>query len=163
LTFTGLSLLLWFSCEWLLFLARLQGGLRVEREVHDERGPVTALWAGQTFDVRVRLHREGGLRLSHAAAADPVPFGLEWVDGSTAAEGEREDGRPLEMSYRIRCRAAGVARFEGLRVQAADWQGFFYHVTFLHAPLVLRVLPVLAGGEGQMPTRKRHNLLLPPG
>jgi uncharacterized protein (DUF58 family) len=163
LTLTGLALLLWFGWEWLLFLARLQGGLRVEREVLDERGPVTTLWAGQTFAVRVRLCRAGWVGWPHVLAADPVPFGVEWLDGDTAAEGEVAAGRPLEMEYRIHCPAAGVARFEGLRVQTADWQGFFYRVTFVHAPVVLRVLPVLAGREGQMPSRKRHNLLLPPG
>ncbi len=163
LVLTGLALLLWFGWEWLLALGRLQGELRVEREVLDERGPVTTLWAGQTFTVRVRLCREGWLGFPHAAAADPVPFGVEWLDGATAAEGEVAAGRPLEMEYRIRCPAAGVARFEGLRVQTADWQGFFYRVTFVHAPVVLRVLPVLAGREGQVPSRKRHNLLLPPG
>jgi uncharacterized protein (DUF58 family) len=162
LSLTGLALLVWFGWEWLLFLGRLQGSLRVEREVHDERGPVTTLWAGQTFAVRVRLCCEGWLSWPHAAAADLVPFGVQWLDGDTAAEGEVGPGRPLAMDYRIRCPAAGVARFEGLRVQAADWQGFFYRVAFVHASMVLRILPVLAG-EGQAPSRKRHNLLLPPG
>jgi uncharacterized protein (DUF58 family) len=70
---------------------------------------------------------------------------------------------PVEWQYRIRCPAAGLARFEGVHVQSADFQGFFYHATFLRAPLVLRVLPVLSSGAGRAATTKRHNLLLPPG
>ena len=69
----------------------------------------------------------------------------------------------LELRYRIRCRGPGLARFEGLRVQIADFQGFFYHVAFVPAVMVYRVLPVLVEGGEPTPALKRDNQLPPPG
>jgi uncharacterized protein (DUF58 family) len=159
----GLLLLAWFGSEWLLFTLRAQSRLRVEREVRDERGQVDTLWAGRTFIVRVRIHLDGGLRLPYVVADDFLPLGVERLDGQTGAEGEIQSQSPVEWEYRIRCPAAGLARFEGVRLQTADFQGFFYREAFLRAPLALRVLPVLATGPGATATTKRHNLLLPPG
>jgi uncharacterized protein (DUF58 family) len=166
LTLSALALLLWFGWEWLLFAVRLRTVLRrarVVREVLDERGPVDALWAGRTFRVSVRLGLSGQGRLPYAAVTDLVPFGVEHAGGPTHVDGAVEGGRPLEMEYRVRCPNAGLARFEGLRVQLADLQGLFYHSTFLHAPLVLRILPRLGEAPGHSAVTKRSNLLPPPG
>jgi uncharacterized protein (DUF58 family) len=163
LLLTGLVLVVWFGFEWLLFVARTQGTLRLERTVLDERGPVDTLWAGQTFTVRVALHLDGVLRWPFLVADDFVPLGVEPLEGEAGAEGEIAPGVPVEWEYRIRCHAAGLARFEGVRVQTADLQGFFYRDVFLRFTAALRVLPVLAGQGGRTATTKRHNLLLPPG
>jgi uncharacterized protein (DUF58 family) len=162
LLLVGLVLLTWFGFEWLLFTARVQGGLRVERTISDGRGPVDTLWAGRTFSVRVALHLTGRLRWPFVVADDFPPLGVE-RQGDTGAEGEIQVGVPVSWEYRIRCPAAGLARFEGVRVQAADYQGFFYYTAFVRSPVVLRVLPVLITGAGATATTKRHNLLLPPG
>jgi uncharacterized protein (DUF58 family) len=165
LTLTALALLLWFGCQWLLFLLRLANlhGLEIDREVRDEKGPVATLWAGQAFEVRVRLWSSYWLPTPHVAADDHVPYAVVHVDGAALAQGVVDRRRPLEMTYRIRCGAAGLARFEGVRVRAADVQGFFYRVHFVHAALVLRILPVLTQHTGQLASKKRHNLLMPPG
>jgi uncharacterized protein (DUF58 family) len=165
LTLLGLTLLLWFGAQWLWFLYRLPsiGRLRVEREVWDERTAVTSLWAGQTFEVSVRLIGEGRLPSPHLAAADHLPYAVELVEGATVAQGVVGKTRPLVFAYRIRCGPAGLARFEGVRLRTADGQGFFYHVCFVHAVVVLPILPVLAPRLGQLAAKKRHNLLLPPG
>ncbi len=166
LTLSALALLLWFGWEWLLFAVRLRTVLRrarVVREVQDERGPVDALWVGRTFRVSVRLGLSGMGRLPYVAVADLVPFGVEHAGGPTSADGAVQAGHPLEMEYRVRCHAAGLARFEGLRVQLADLQGFFYHVTFLHEPVVLRILPRLGEAPKHAAVKKRTNLLPPPG
>lgn len=165
LTLLGLTLLLWFAAQWLWFLLRLPGvrRLRLEREVWDDRSAVATLWAGQTFEVRVRLSNQGWLPSPHLAIADRLPFAAEYVDGSELAQGVLTSDRPLTMTYRIRCGPAGLARFEGVRLQAADWQGFFYHVHFLHNVVVLPILPVLTARPNQPASVKRHNLLLPPG
>src|SRR6185437_12383064 len=128
LLLVGLTLLLWFGCQWLLFLLRLPAvrGLRIEREVWDEKTAVATLWAGQTFEVRIRLVNDW-LPSSHVAATDRVPFAVEHRDGLTTVQGTLSPRQPLEFSYRIRCGTAGLARFEGVRIQTADWQGFFYH------------------------------------
>src|SRR5579875_885637 len=78
LTLLGLTLLLWFVGQWLWFLVRLPGvrWLRVEREVWDDRSAVATLWAGQTFEVRVRLCNDDWLPSPHVAAVDPLPFAV---------------------------------------------------------------------------------------
>ncbi|HEY7327323.1 MAG TPA: DUF58 domain-containing protein [Gemmataceae bacterium] len=165
LTLLGLTLLLWFTAQWLLFLVRLPAlrHLRVEREVWDDRSTVATLWAGQMFEVRVRVLCASGLASPHIAATDRLPFAVEQLDGADFIQGVVRTKKPLELTYRIRCGPAGLARFEGVRIQAADWQGFFYHAHFIHAVVVLPILPVLAPRAGQPASVKRHNLLLPPG
>jgi uncharacterized protein (DUF58 family) len=165
LVLLGLTLLSWFGCQWLLFLLRLPAlsDVRVEREVWDDRSAVATLWAGQEFEVRVRLTGSDWLASPHLAAIDHVPFAVEHQAGARSVQGVLRSRQTLEMSYRIRCGPAGLARFEGVRLQAADLQGFFYHVHFVHAVVVLPILPVLTQRLGQPASKKRHNLLMPPG
>jgi uncharacterized protein (DUF58 family) len=165
LTLIGLALLMWFGYQWLLFLVRLPGlrELNVQRELWDDKGPVATLWAGQEFEVRLSLSTSEMLPSSHLAVADHVPYAVEQVDGSAVAQGTVHVRESLIWSYRIRCGPAGLARFEGVRVQAADWQGFFYAVHFVHAVVALPILPVLTRRVGQPASKKRHNLLMPPG
>jgi uncharacterized protein (DUF58 family) len=159
----GLTLLLWFGSEWLFFAVALLGRVAVRYEVLDNHGRVAALWTGQTFLVRVRLRLRGWVPWRHVAVSGSVPFGLELTDGITGAEGDLQPGKVLEWTYRIQCPAAGVVRWEGVRVEFADLQGFFYQTRFVRAPLVLRVLPALSGDARRGPGVKRDNLMLPPG
>jgi uncharacterized protein (DUF58 family) len=162
----GLTLLLWFMGQWLVFAIRVRAAvarLTVEREVHDERGPVDSLWARRSFQVRGRLRVDGLIGLPYVLAVDHVPFGVEAAEGNTRFEGEVRPGRPVEFKYRVYCPATGQIRFEGIRVQVADLQGFFYHVAFVSDARSYRVMPMLVDAEGRGPTRKRHNLLPPPG
>jgi uncharacterized protein (DUF58 family) len=166
LSLVALTLAAWFAWEWLVFSVRVRTGapeLRFDREVWDERGPVTTLWAGRTFEVRVTLYADRGLGLPHLLAEDAVPFGVEGVGGYHAAEGALLPDRPITLRYRIRCTTAGLARFEGVRVRLADLQGLFYFAAFVRAPTVLRVLPVLPGRRGTLTSTKRINQLPPPG
>lgn len=162
----GLTLLSWFFGQWLLFVVqarRVLHELQVERQLRDQRGPVQNLWAGRTYEVCVRLSLPGFLGLPHVRLKDRMPAGLEKVDGEVEWEGRLAPGRPAELRYRVHCPGVGRARFEGVRVQMADWQGFFYHTAFASAPRAYRVLPMLVDAEGRGPTTKRHNLLPPPG
>jgi uncharacterized protein (DUF58 family) len=166
LVLLSLTLWLWFGAEWLLFAVRahrLGRRLVIEREVRDERGPVTTLWAGNTFEVHVKLRLPGFWSLAHVALADLVPFAVEYVEGETATEGALAPRRPLRFSYRVRCPAPGLARFEGGRVQLADLQGFFQYTGFVRGAVVLRVLPALVDDKGRAASAKRHNQLPPPG
>ena len=166
LTLTPLTLILWFGGEWLAFAVRIPLAvrrLRVVREVRDGRGPVATLWAGRTFEVVARLEGDGPLRLPYAAVADRPPFAVDPLGDPPAADGPVGRGEALEVRYAIRCRGAGLARFEGLRVQIADFQGFFYHVEFVPGVVVYRVLPVLVEGGEPTPALKRDNQLPPPG
>jgi uncharacterized protein (DUF58 family) len=166
LTLVPLTLILWFGAEWLLFAVRLSLGvrqLRVVREIYDERGAVATLWAGRTFEVGLRLEAAGPLRLPYVALADRPAYTVSYIDGSLTADGAVGGADGLEIRYRIRCRGPGAARFEGVAVQVADFQGFFYHAAFVPGVVVYRVLPVLTEGGKPTPTLKRDNLLPPPG
>ncbi len=160
----GLAILFWFGGEWTLFNLRLNAArrsLRVERVVEDDRGPVATLWWGRSFTVRMRL--VATRRYPLVRTTDFVPFGLELGEGITEITGTVGPGRALEVVYRVHAPTVGVARFEGVRVQLVDFQGFFHATTFVAAPVVYRVLPMLVGSDVQTAAIKRHNQLMPPG
>jgi uncharacterized protein (DUF58 family) len=181
LTLLGLTLFLWFCWEWLLFALRVRTTLRrvrLQRSVLDKHGPVRMLWAGQSFqvEVAVSLPEQGlawlrylGLEpaLPHVAVTERVPYGVEQTDCEPGTipgvDGALRVGAPLTLTYTIRCGSVGTARFEGVRLQVADLQGFFYHSTFLQAPVSLRILPSIVDYDARSSTKKRHNQLPPPG
>jgi uncharacterized protein (DUF58 family) len=166
LVLLGLTLLLWFGWGWLDFTIRgliACKRLRVRREIRDDRGPVKNLWNGQRFEIREALVAAAGLRLPYVVATSRVPYDVEWLAGPVQAAGPLDEETPLEFAYQISCKAAGLARFEGLRVERVDPCGFFYQEAFLRHPQVVRVLPRLIDTENKTAGIKRHNRLPPPG
>src|SRR5262249_41999146 len=135
----GLGLVLWFLWEWLLFALRVHELVRhlaMVRQVCDERGPVDSLWAGQTFRVRVQLQWHAEFSLPYVKINGRIPFGVDRVVGKIERDGSVARGKPLELSYTFHCPTPGRIRFEGLAVQLADLQGFFYRATFVANPRV---------------------------
>jgi uncharacterized protein (DUF58 family) len=166
LTIVGLTLLLWFLGEWLMFALRVRlavPALGLGRTLRDDRGLVDTLWAGRFFHVHLDLQLPSGLGLPFLKIADLLPYGVELSGGTTELQGSLPGEGALTLDYRIRCLSPGRVRFEGVSLQLADIHGFFYHGGFVPAVRVLRVLPPLADAEGQRPTVKRHNLLPAPG
>jgi uncharacterized protein (DUF58 family) len=166
LTLLALTLLLWFLAEWLIFVLRVRlavPALQVARTVADDRGAATNLWAGRTFHVNVRVTMPHWLGLPFLKIAEYIPFGVVPMGGQTENAGALAMGEGLNLQYSMCCGLAGRVRFEGVRVETADLQGFFYHTGFLPGLLALRVLPPLADARGHRPTVKRHNLLPSPG
>jgi uncharacterized protein (DUF58 family) len=166
LTLLCLALLFWFSREWVVFVARARLGvrqLRAQREVQDDRGPAAVLWAGQAVHVRLTVHAPRGQEFPYLLVSERLPPGVELLEGEPYGEGSLATGQPLELSYRVRCRAAGSVRFAGPGLQLADLQGFFYYRTVLPVEQTYRVLPPLVDGRGHPASVKRHNLLPPPG
>lgn len=166
LVVAGMGLLVWFAWEWLFFVIRartLPGQLRLRREMRDERGPVTTLWAGRQFTVRLRIEVEGVGRLPYAAVADPVPFGTLYEEGLTTVNGPLGQGQPLELEYTVACPLPGQARFEGARVEITDLQGFFAHLVFVRTPAAYTILPAALARRGGGPLVKHRNELPPPG
>ncbi len=165
-TLLGLALVLWLGGEGLLFSFRARWvarGLRLHRQLCDDRGPVTSLWAGRTFEVRLVLFLDEGAGLPYVAFEEPTPFALEVIDGAAQGEGPIGAGEPLRATYRVRAAHPGAARFEGVRVQMADLHGLFYHVAFVRLEAEFRILPPLVDAEGKTAASKRFNLLPPPG
>src|SRR5436305_4810595 len=80
----GLGLALWFAWEWGRFAVQAQLAIRnldLTRELRDDRGPVTTLWAGQTFNVRGRAKLSGPLSIDHVLLSDRPPAGAGPVEG----------------------------------------------------------------------------------
>src|ERR1700735_4786362 len=84
LVLVGFTLLGWFLLEWFLFAVRVRTVLRqlpLQRELCDERGEVVNLWAGRTFEVRVRVGCPTWPGLPQLMLSDRVPFGVELTGG----------------------------------------------------------------------------------
>jgi uncharacterized protein (DUF58 family) len=162
----GLALLFWIAVmggRFYLEVHTIARRLQVVRRLRDDRGLVETLWAGRAAAVQVDISLCGRLGVAHAAVTDRLPFAVDYLDGPVTVSGSITAQRPLGLCYRVRARAPGRARFEGLRLRLADLQGFFYRDLFLSAALEYRILPVLADSQGRPATTKRHNLLPPPG
>src|SRR5262249_12440839 len=125
LTVLGLTLVLWFLGQSLLFVFRtrlLGRHLIVDRELRDDLGRVDSLWAARSCEVRVTVRLDHLFTLPHVAIADWVPLGVEHVDGDRRGDGVLNAETPLELAYRIHCPAVGRVRFEGVRIHLADLQ-----------------------------------------
>jgi uncharacterized protein (DUF58 family) len=162
----GLALSLWFAWEWAAFAAqaRLAGRrLTLERDLGDERGPVSTLWAGRPFTVRLRARLGGTLSLGNAFLTDRLPAGADLFGGAAEFAGTIPAGGEAAWEYRLLAPNPGSVRFEGTRVRLADPQGFFYFDSFIRTPRVYPVLPKLVGAHAEQRADKRFNLLPPPG
>src|SRR5436309_14645696 len=72
----GLTLFAWFAWEGACFAVQARLGVRdlaVSRELRDERGPVTNLWAGRSFTVRLRARLGGPIALTECLLSDRPP------------------------------------------------------------------------------------------
>src|SRR5579872_3928822 len=93
----GFAILLWFFWEWFAFQLRRHfvfPHLTVERTLHDERGPITRLWAGRVFRVSTRLRLPPRYRLPLLLAVERLPFAADIVDGDVFAQGAVGDTEP---------------------------------------------------------------------
>jgi uncharacterized protein (DUF58 family) len=162
----GFSLLAWFSYEWFRFRLRVQMGpprLIIRRSVIAGGRSTPVLWSGQQFDVRVDLLLDSPVRLSYLTLQDRPPSGCERVSGDDNVIVNLGPEESATIEYRLRCDMPGEIRFEGIRVQFADAQGFFYHRRFTRQAETFLVLPPLLDAEGSRRTTKSHNILPPPG
>lgn len=162
LTLMALAMLLWYLAEWLRFAWRARivlRGLVAHRELRDERGPVDTLWAGQVFAVRTVVRLRSWLSLPYLRIVDRVPFGTELAGGSPYADGPLPQDGALVVDYQIRCPHTGRLRFEGVKIELADLQGFFYQTAFLHHVSHHHVLPALVSRDRRVTTLKRFNLV----
>jgi uncharacterized protein (DUF58 family) len=166
LAVVALGLLVWFSYEGLSFAIRARfivPDLRVIREVRDDRGPAATLWAGRRFQARFGIASKSDYALPYMVVTEFVPFGIKPLSSPKPIKGALEPGEKVYTSYRFRSPTVGRIRFEGVSLEVADLQGFFYYRTFLASPTIYRVLPPLLDRKGIIGTSKNHNILPPPG
>ncbi len=156
------TLLSWFLGQWLVFTVRVRRAESrwiVRRQLRDERGPLTTLWARLPFTVQVALDCPANVHLPFVSIIDRVPALLANREGDCFADGALATQTPLEIHYRAECAAPGRLRFEGVLARIVDLQGFFAVRTFIRAVETYRVLPVIADARGHIPSVKRHNLI----
>lgn len=166
LAILGLTLLLWLAVQSVLFAIKARWvvrGLRLTREVRDDRVPVHTLWARRVFEVRLTVSLDSILALPYLALQEQVPYGLDLTEGQPRGEGPISATQPLHVRYKVKAGHPGTVRFEGVRVQIADLGGLFHHAAYIHLPAILRVLPSLVDAEGKTASAKRFNLMPPPG
>lgn len=162
LTLLGLTLLGWFCGQWLLFqwrLARAASALHLRRSLRTARGEVTSLWARQHAEVCVTLHLKRRVTLPFLVMSDRVPALARLHAGSPEMDGALSQGETLRLTYEIACPAPGLLRYEGVKVQLADLQGFFTASLFVREPGTFRVLPPLAAKAAHPSFVKQHNAL----
>lgn len=160
------TLLVWFVYEWVLFHTKSNAAvarLRVRRWVLQGGRPTPMLWAGHPFEVRVRVEHNGLVTVEYAVVEDRLPAGADVLEGDPERVTALRSGEPCDVVYTLRCPAAGVLRFEGVKVRVADLNGFFYRRVFLRDPVEFLVLPPLVNDEGRQRANKRFNNLPPPG
>ncbi|HZZ81434.1 MAG TPA: DUF58 domain-containing protein [Gemmataceae bacterium] len=156
------TLITWFLVQWFLFLLRVRvtmRRLRVEHALVTSRGSVESVWAEQKMDVMVTLTTDGVLGVPYIVVSERLPALARLHDGSLRTDGALAKGRPLSFAYAIEAKAAGWLRFEGVKVEFADLEGFFTHVTFVREGRAFRVLPTLAVEATQPAFIKQHNAL----
>lgn len=162
LTLICVTLLLWFLTQWFLFHLRVRLTIRklsLQRTLRTARGDVDSIWARQKAEVVVKLASAGSLGLSYVVMAERLPALARVQEGSLKIDGALAKETPLTLAYAIVCPAPGWLRFEGVKIELADLQGFFTYATFVADPREYRVLPALALKASQASFVKQHNIL----
>jgi len=157
-----LTLLFWMLAHWVLFLWRFRAirrHVRLDRTLTTNRGVVESIWARQRATVRVVLTTDQSHPLPFVVMTDRVPAPARWVDGVTQTEGMLSATAPLEVTYTIECPGAGRLRFDGVRIQLADLNGFFYQALFVRDVRHYRILPVLPVDPAHSKFVKMQNTL----
>lgn len=162
----ALTLVAWFSFEWILFQVRLNAvssTLKLTRRILQGGREVPMVWAGLPFEVRVRIETEAKARLPFALLEDRLPQVGELLDGYNDEYSNLAADDPARIRYTLRCPAPGLLRFEGVKARISDLHGFFYRRLFIHDEIEYLILPPLADDEGKQRADKRFNTLPPPG
>ncbi len=162
ITLICLTLLLWFLCQWFLFQLRIRLTIRtltLERTLRTGRGNVDSIWVRQPVEVIVQLTSAGPLGLPYVVVTERLPALVRLKDGAVQTDGALAKLAPLTFSYSLACPAPGWLRFEGVKVEVADLQGFFTYATFVADPREYRVLPALTVEASHASFVKQHNIL----
>jgi uncharacterized protein (DUF58 family) len=162
MTLVAVTLLVWFLGSWFAFHLRLRWTARalyVDRQLLRQGQPAQVLWAKGSVTVRARLCSRSRVPLPYVVVADRVPLLARLKEGEPWQEGALGRGASVDVEYQIACEAAGRLRWDGLKAQIADLQGFFFTTVFVRDQRSYRVLPPMVDEPGHLPIIKRHNLL----
>lgn len=162
LTLICLTLMLWFLGQWFLFHLRMRIAMRqltLKRTLRTTRGDVHSIWTRQKAEVVIVVSSDSWLGLPYVVVSERLPALARVKEGTLTVDGTLTRDAPVSFSYALECPAPGWLRFEGVKIELADLQGFFTHATFLAAPQGFRVLPALVVETSDAPFVKQHNVL----
>ena len=162
LTLVCLTLLFWFLAQWFLFQLRIRLALRrlsVQRSLCTARGEVESVWAGQKIQVVVTLSGDAMVALPYVVMTDRIAPLARPQEGTPCVDGALSSDSPMAIEYTIECKSAGWLRFEGVKLQLADLQGFFTLAAFVHDLREYRALPAIAIQTSHASFVKQHNIL----
>lgn len=162
LTLICLTLLLWFLGQWGYFQLMVRTGQRrlvISRSLRTVRGEVRSVWARQKVNLTVTLRSEGFLAFPFIAMIDHLPPLARLRDGTLRTDGAVARDKSLSIEYALECPAPGRLYFPGVRIEISDLQGFFFHASFIHEPVEIRVLPAFTHKKDQAALIKRYNQL----
>lgn len=156
-----LTFLLWFGCQWFLFLWRTLGvarDLTLERTINGLADRRPTGWVGRPGSVMVSL---GGIRwpgLGLARLSDRLPP-LCQAEGQFEIEGWFNTGISPRLEYTLKPTTTGQLVFWGLRVELRDVHGFFHAYIFVRAKMEMLVLPALLDDSDPSAAVKKRNHL----
>jgi len=162
----GITLLVWYLVEGLLFTLRFRstlGKIDVVREILQNGRVVSNAWSGIACTVRVMVTNRGKASWPLAIVMDRAPEARKIRGGYTEQTVEFLPNVPVVIEYELKSSGPGIYRFEGVEIRVADLAGFFYKRIFLRRPVDILILPPLTDSEGKQRADKRFNTLPPPG
>jgi len=162
----GITLLVWYLVEGLLFTLRFRstlGKIDVVREILQNGRVVSNAWSGIACTVRVMVTNRGKASWPLAIVMDRTPEARKIRGGYTEQTVEFLPNIPVVIEYELKSSGPGIYRFEGVEIRVADLAGFFYKRIFLRRPVDILILPPLTDSEGKQRADKRFNTLPPPG
>lgn len=161
----GMTVLAWFCWEWIHFTRARFGvdRITITRRLRSGNRSVSMVWAGRSISVEVRVRVPSGHQLAMTIVEDLLPEGQPPSEGEFRTIARLTASEPVVLRYVLEGTDPGILRFEGVRVDVTDFQGFFHYHTVIRDPIEVPILPPLVNADGQQRTDKRQNLLLPPG
>ena len=162
----GITLLVWYLVEGLLFTLRYRstlGKIDVVREILQNGRVVSNAWSGIACTVRVTVTNRGKASWPLAIVMDRPPESRKIRGGRTEQTVEFRPNEPTVIEYELKSSGPGIYRVEGVEIRVADLAGFFYKRIFLRRPVDVLILPPLTDSEGKQRADKRFNTLPPPG
>ncbi len=171
----------WIVCQWAAFQWRCWrqlSTLTAEREVNGRRKADDILWAGRQARVRLTLQCKARMR-PIMEVKDVVPEIMELLGQQQPAQANPSFGSASEttppladneyhlhrstdncqLHYSVRARAAGVARFPGVRVSLRDSLGLFRQHRLITEAQRFRILPAYFHSGERSPTVTRFSSL----
>ncbi len=161
----GLIALSWFLFEWIRFQLSMRTlrQIKYSRTIYENDRPVNRLRTNHEYQVELIIQTEETTAFPFIFIEDRLSPDIEFLASSKQGSGKLSAEKPLELNYSFLARGIGHIRFEGIAIECADLQGFFYYKTFIREESKYSVFPPVVHLRGEHRSEKFLNSLPPPG